>query len=186
MINNQQRSLLLLLSLTFLSTMVGCSSQNNNSVAQAATVFKCEQQGDKWVTIAQRDNAVSQTPLFNWNTTQFGDEWTPEKRCKHVADKLTTIVGANGGRLGNLDLTYGKIDNGYTVICVLNNEEKSCTKDNILFTLNAKNSQEPSLILLKISNFAEGKSAGVTIDENGQPQYVSLEMMVDRSLGQVW
>jgi hypothetical protein len=187
MISEKMRSQLpLFATLTVVSAMVGCSSQNTNAVAEVSTVFQCQNQQGKWVTLAQRDNAVSKTPLFNWDTVEFGDNWTPEKRCDHVADKLTTTVAANGGRLGNLDLSYGKVSSGYTVICVLSSQQQTCNNDNMLFTLNEKNSQNPGQVLLKFGNFASGKSDGVTIDENGEAQYVSLETLVDQSLGRVW
>jgi hypothetical protein len=186
MVINKGRSPLILLLLWSGLGALGCSPQNNRAMAEVSTVFQCQQQGDQWATMARRDNLVSKNPLFTWKTVEFGDDWTPEKRCNHVANKLTTLVAANGGKLGNLTLTYGKLDTGYTVICVINSQEKTCNQNNMLFTLNEKNSQNPGQVLLKITNFADGKEEGVTIDENGQPQYISLGAIVDRSLGQVW
>ncbi len=148
------------------------------------TKFKCVQDKGNWVTIAQRGKVISATPLLTWNTMEFGDRWTPEKRCNIVSDRLNQAVAMNEGRLRDLDLTSGKVQNGYTVICAVNLSQINCSLENMLLTLKRENAQNPSLVLFKIANFAEGKTERVTINENGGiPQYISLEALVDRSFG---
>jgi hypothetical protein len=176
-----------------LSGTVGCSPQSASSegekpaVATASnstdsTSFECVQQGDGWATIAKRGNVVSVAPLLTWNSTYFGPEYTPEQRCKMVSRKLTDAVNANGGKLGNLDLTTGQVDKGYTVVCLVTEGQKNCTLANMLFTLNKENAKDPSAALAQITNFAQGKATDGTVTESGVPQSIVLETLVNRLL----
>jgi len=160
------------------------ASAPKTSGSTIPTNFNCVQQPNGWATVAQRGNAVSQNPLLTWNSTEFGDEWTPEQRCQTVSKRLTEVVAKNGGKLAKLDLTTGKVDNGYTVICVVTAGQKSCDRQNMLFTLNKQNSQTPGEILVKITNFAKGTASNSTTAEKGYiPQFIPLETLVNRSLG---
>jgi hypothetical protein len=148
------------------------------------TTFKCVKQATGWATIAQRGNVFSESPLLTWNSTEFGTEWTPEQRCQTVSQRLTDAVVKNGGRLRNLDLTTGKVDNGYTVVCMVTARQKSCDRENMLFTLNKQNTQAPSEVLAKITNFAKGDASHSSVAESGNsPQFIPLETLVNRSLG---
>ncbi|MBW4634242.1 MAG: COP23 domain-containing protein [Iphinoe sp. HA4291-MV1] len=164
-----------------LSGTTACSSKLSASEKEP-TVFNCAEQKGGWVTIAKRGEATSSEPIFNWQTKEF-DEWTPERRCYHVSGKLTTIVAKNGGRLNGLNLTFGKVDSGETVICVINADQKDCDRQNMIFTLNKVNAKNPSLVLAKITNFAQVKGSDNTINEKGRvTQFVSLEALVNRYL----
>jgi len=173
-------------------TTIGCSQQTSNSGQDASaassstepTVFECVQNGGSWVTVAKRGNAVSSSPLVAWNTTEFGEQWTPQKRCNHVSNKLTKAVADNGGRLGELNLTTGKLDSTQTVVCIVNSTQENCNNNNILFTLNQKNANNPSAVLAKITNFSQGLASDSTVSESGSvPQYIALEPLVNRSFG---
>ncbi|MEG4115041.1 MULTISPECIES: COP23 domain-containing protein [unclassified Microcoleus] len=148
------------------------------------TIFKCIQQPNGWATVAQRGNAVSQNPLLTWNSTEFGDEWTPEQRCQTVSKRLTDAVAKNGGKLARLDLTTGNVDNGYTVVCMVTAGQKSCDRKNMLFTLNKENKKAPSEVLATITNFASGNATTKSVAENAPiPQFIPLETLVNSSLG---
>lgn len=110
--------------------------------------FKCVQQGGTWTTVV--DAGASQAPVINWKTTEFGPSWTPNQRCQTVSEKLSKAVSDNGGNLGGLDLTTGKVRE-YTVVCVLKSGERGCTEDNMVVTLNSRNAQNPSSVLGKIT-----------------------------------
>lgn len=172
----------ILATIFILSGTVACSKQ---TVSQnVSTTFKCVEQTDGWLTFAQRGNATSSTPIFSWQSQEFGSKWTPKKRCHHVSEKLTKIVAENGSRLKGLDLTYGSVSNE-TVICIINANQTDCDRENTLFTLNQKNAQNPSLVIAKITNFAEGKGSDNTIQESGgATQIVSLEALVNSSFTQ--
>lgn len=180
------------IALSFLG-IVACSQQNisseqsipANAGSVEATVFQCIQNSSVWVTIAKRGNAVSSSPLVTWNSTEFGEQWTPQKRCNLVSSKLTKVVEKNKGRLGELNLTTGKLDSNQTVVCVLSSGQESCNRDNMLFTLNKKNAKNPSAVLVEITNFSQGLASNSTVAEGGSvPQYIALETLVNRSFGQ--
>jgi hypothetical protein len=167
-------SFYLLITVLTIPTVVGCSKLR---ASVDSTIFPCIQKGNNWETIAQKGNKVSHSALLTWNTTEFGDKFTPEERCQIVSDKLTQAVINNGGRLGNLTLTYGPV-NDLTVICVVPEKEVICNEKNMLFTLNQKNAQNPSQVLADITDFTQGEDK--TIAEGGLPQYILLENLVDK------
>jgi len=168
--------------------MAGCSASTASSpdkVSQAAgepTTFQCVEQGGGWATVAKRGKEVSPSPLIRWNTPEFGPEYTPEKRCQIVSTRLTNIVAKNGGRLGGLDLTAGKVENGSTVVCLVNQQPRSCNLGNMLFTLNQQNANNPNQVLTTITSFAKGKATNSTVAESKDiPQFISLDDLVNRS-----
>ncbi|GAB4296770.1 MAG: hypothetical protein Fur0025_34540 [Oscillatoriaceae cyanobacterium] len=146
---------------------------------EPTTTFKCIQADRGWATIAERGNAVSKTPLFTWNSEEFGDNWTPEDRCYEVTRRLNTLVGKNGGKLSNLSLTDGLL-RGLRVICVVN-QESTCTDDTLLFTLSQKNAATPRTAIAKITDFSQGKANASPVEENGLPQYFPLQDLVNFS-----
>lgn len=121
--------------------------------------------------------------MITWNTTEFGSEFTPEKRCQIVSQKLTDVVAQHGGSLRKLQLTTGQVDDGQTVVCVITPEQKSCNRNNQLFTLNKENAKNPSKALVQITNFSQGKADSKSINESGDfPSIISLETLVNRLL----
>ncbi|MBD2543281.1 hypothetical protein H6G72_05320 [Planktothricoides sp. FACHB-1370] len=158
-----------------LSTAEGQKSQE----PEEPTTFKCVQMNSGWATIAEQGNAVSKTPLFTWNSEEFGDNWTPENRCYEVTRRLNVFVGKNGGKLSNLSLTPGQL-NGLTVVCVVN-QQSACTNDSLLFTLSQKNAATPRTAIAKITDFSQGKANAKEIDEEGYPQYFPLKGLVNFS-----
>lgn len=129
------------------------------------TTFRCIQQQKSWAILAQRGNAVSTLPLITFNSTQFGSDWTPKERCYTVSQRLTEAVANNGGRFDGLTITTAKV-NGYTVVCSLAPNETSCNRQNMLFTLNQKNGEDPNLVLLRITNFVNGRGYNSTVPNN--------------------
>ena len=164
-----------------LSSVIACNGQTKSS--NVSTVFKCIQQAPKiWATLAQRNNTIYNVPILTWQTVDFGEKWTPEKRCYHVSEKLTTAVRNNGGKLTGLRLTYGVVKN-HTVVCVVDGNQLNCSPENQLFTLNRENEKNPSLILAKIADFAKARGTDSTISENGNTtQFISLDVLVNRAV----
>ncbi len=158
-----------------LSTAEGQKSQE----PEEPTTFKCVQGNSGWATIAEQGNAVSKNPLFTWNSLEFGQNWTPENRCYEVTRRLNVFVGKNGGRLSNLNLTYGPLD-GQEVVCVVN-QQSNCTNDNLLFTLSQKNAATPRTAITKITDFSNGKADAESVNEKGYPQYFPLKGLVNFS-----
>jgi hypothetical protein len=148
---------------------------------ESPTVFKCIQQGSGWATTVEKGNITTKSPLITWDTTEFGDNYTPDKRCEIVSDKLTKAVANNGGKLDDLQLRVGLVKNR-NVVCVLDNSSTECTSKNMLFTLGNNNSKNPREALDTILRFNEGKATGVTLSENANASYILLINLVGSNL----
>ena len=130
--------------------------------ASQPTQFNCVQEDGQWLTYAYQGNYTAPEPMFNWQTTEFGEDFTPEKRCYHVSTRLNQAVMGNNGLLANLVLKEGE-HNRLKVICWQNRDE-GCDGDNLLFTLSEKNQVNPTAVMVKMSNYAQ-EQAGNTVYE---------------------
>ena len=156
------------------------TSETTSASPAVKTEFLCVQDTQKgWVTIAQRNNLKSIKPLLVWQTTEFGENWPPEKRCNHVSEKLNKAVEQNGGYLSNLALSYGPVDN-HTVVCVAT-FPATCNSNNMLFTLKPENVQKPQEVLAKIAGFGKNQGSDNTILELGNTEYLLLEDLVNKA-----
>ncbi|XZN95659.1 MAG: COP23 domain-containing protein [Microcoleus sp.] len=163
------------------STTTASAPDTSTQVSEPPTIFKCVQQGNGWATIAKR-GSVTVSPLITWDTKEFGDNYTPEQRCKKVSPKLTQFVADNGGKLGYLKLIVGDLNNR-KVVCVVNDGQKICNAENLLFTLNQKNSKNHEEVLNKIFRVGDGDATNITIEENGESFSILLENSVEPKLG---
>lgn len=148
------------------------------------TTFQCVTSGRNFVTIARR-GSVTTDPMILWKSTEFGREYTPWQRCQTVSKRLTNAVAENGGRLGNLQLTTGTINN-LPVVCYVNGRGR-CNSQNILFTLDRRNAKNPGEALTRLINFAQDGGGPVTTfkagpgSQSSAPQFVPFGTLVDRA-----
>ncbi len=155
-----------------------------NSLRDTTTTFQCVTSGRNFVTIARRGN-VTTDPIIIWKSTEFGREFTPWQRCQIVSNRLTKAVADNGGRLTNLQLTTGTINN-LPVVCYVNGRGR-CNSENILFTLDSRNAKNPSQVLTRLINFAQDGGGPVTVlrtragEQSSAQQFVPFGDLVDRS-----
>ncbi|MGK7900967.1 MAG: COP23 domain-containing protein [Hormoscilla sp.] len=167
-----------------LSGIIACSPQEGQVTSSISTTFQCRPYKYSWGTFAKRGNAISEFPMIAWNTTEFGSDYTPEKRCNIVSQRLTRAVADNGGMLSNLELTTGMLHD-YPVVCFVTNSSSKCTDSNLLFTLKQENGKNPNKVLAKMTLFGRGKAGeDEIIDEEIYPEYISLQELVDRRLPQ--
>ena len=151
------------------------ASNNPNSVTGTLLVtFSCQNQFGQWVTVPAQGNSLAKKPLFIWQTSEFGDNFTPEKRCQIVSDKLTQAVRKNGGDLSELSLKYGQVK-GEVVICV--SKQEDCTNTNMLLTLSRKNVDDPEAVLTQIIDFAQNKTSNPSW-QKGSRTKILLEDLV--------
>lgn len=115
------------------------------------TTFYCVNSGQNFATIAER-NGVRTAPIFVWQTTEFGRDYTPGQRCNLVTQRLNSAVGQNGGRLRNLLLTTGRV-NRLPVVCYVNSDRTGCNSQNLLFTLDSRNARNPDAALQRLLQF---------------------------------
>jgi hypothetical protein len=155
----------------------------SNSLNNTKTTFQCVTSGRNIVTIARRGN-VTTDPMILWKSTEFGREYTPWQRCQIVSNRLTQAVAQNGGKLSNLQLTTGIINN-LPVVCYVNGRGR-CNSQNLLFTLDKRNAKNPGDALTRLINFAQDGGGPVTTFRTGgqssAPQFVPFGDMVDRAL----
>jgi hypothetical protein len=163
------------------STTTAETSATNAAEPEAPTTFVCVQEGGQWKTFAEsgspNSNAVirSKNPLFTWNSEEFGDSWTPEKRCREVTQRFNDAVANNGGKLANLNLKTGQV-NDETVACAVQSQSEFCNQQNILFTMSQHNEADPQQTLAKLINFSQ---QGKPINENAPPSHISLKSLVN-------
>lgn len=122
-----------------------------------STVFRCVPHNNSFATIAQRGDRTT-TPIITWNTTL--GKYTPKERCNIVSQKLSAAVARNGGKLRNLQLTAGAVNN-QEVICVVNNVQPVCNRFNMLFTLRPESARRPNEVLARLYKFS--------VQGNGNP-----------------
>ncbi|MGK7902762.1 MAG: COP23 domain-containing protein [Hormoscilla sp.] len=167
-----------------LSGIIACSTQESQVKYSISTSFRCMPYEDSLGTFAKRGNAISEFPMIAWNTTEFGSDYSPEKRCNIVSQRLTRAVADNGEMLSNLELTTGML-NDYPVVCFVTNRSEKCKDSNLLFTLKQENAKNPQKVLAKMTLFGHGKAGkDEIIDEEIYPESISLEELVDRHLPQ--
>lgn len=116
-----------------------------------STVFRCIQKRNGFATIAQRGDRTT-PPVITWNST-LGRQYSPQKRCNIVSQRLTQTVARNGGKLKNLQLIAGPVKN-QVVICVVNKGQSVCNSSNMLFTLRRENARRSDEIVAMLNNFS--------------------------------
>ena len=151
-------------------------SQSTNSEPQSHQVtFYCRQILDKAsgeqipATVAWVPERKGHVRFIGWKSEYFNKGgWTPQERCDQVTQKFQESY--NQGRLNYL--SYGKL-NGYPVICGLTNQGETCNSSNQLFTI--KSGSDPELVLLRLTDIAEGKSAEPLLQSSGEQMYLAVQ-----------
>jgi len=137
---------------------------------EVSTTFRCVRDGDGFATIAQRGDRTT-PPIITWNSTL--GQYTPQERCNIVSQKLTAAVAQNAGKLKNLQLLTGAINNR-AVICVVNNVQPLCNLSNVLFTLRPENARNSDEVLARLHNFSV-KGSGAPVAESDGLEPIPLE-----------
>jgi hypothetical protein len=148
---------------------------NNNSqqvITASASTLKVICQDTK--TIVQKGDR--QATMVTWNYDGFGKEFTPEKRCQMVSERLQQAANLNGGTFKDLELASGTV-NSQPVICALQSSTKKCNRQNLLFTLKPENARNPDAVIQKIFGFAQDGSS--SLNESAS----SHRPAVDKNLG---
>lgn len=145
---------------------------------QAGITFNCISSGSGFATVVS--NGVKQAPLITWNSNYFGAEYTPQVRCQSVSQKFQQAVNKNGGKLSNLILTAGTVNN-LTVICAANKGQVGCNDSNMLFTLRPENAKNPAAVLNSIMEVGQRGSGSVVLETEGLPE-VDLDRVVNQVL----
>ena len=145
---------------------------------QSSITFSCIPSGSGFATVVS--NGSQQAPLITWNSNYFGAEYTPQVRCQAVSQRFQQATNANGGRLSNLILTAGTVNNS-TVICATNKGQVGCNSSNMLFTLRPENAMNPAAVLNSIMQVGRSGSGSVVLETAGLPE-VDLDRVVTQAL----
>jgi len=129
------------------------------------TKFTCVAQGSNWATVGQRPGGRP-IPIIVWTkqgAQSFGENYNPKSRCEIVTANLNQAVEDSAGNLYDVVLTWGKLDDGKTVICALSlKDEGGCDGSNTLFALKPENAKNPNRVLETLTQISiKGSSAGV-------------------------
>jgi Circadian oscillating protein COP23 len=124
-------------------------------------------------TIVQKGDR--QAVMLTWSYDGFGKEYTPEKRCQIVSERLQKAANANGGTFKGLQLASGTL-NSQSVVCALKSNRSKCSSQNLLFTLKPENARNPEAIIKKIFDFAEDGNSSIN-------ESASRQSTVDLNLG---
>lgn len=150
-----------------------------------STTFRCVREGRNFATIAERGDRTT-PPIVQWRTGEFGPDYTPQQRCQIVSDRLSRAVSENGGRLTNLYLSTGTL-NRLPVVCYLNGGATRCNSNNLLFTLDRRNAQNPDAVLQDLLNFGVSGTGRpvLSLRPSGstapQTRGISLQRVVDEA-----
>ncbi len=105
----------------------GATPTNNKSVR-----YECRKDGNKYVTIAHNNRGP--IDLIQWQSTYFGPQWTPERRCSVVTQRFQKFSDAKILRF----VSYDQLNN-YNVLCILATQKsQNCLQDSLLLTLERK------------------------------------------------
>jgi hypothetical protein len=168
--------------------MVSILTQANLARAETynGTKFTCVSQGNgNWATVGQRPGGGPIT-VITWTkegSKYFGDNYTAQNRCRMVTPKFNRAVRQNGGRLKNVALIKGRVNNE-TVICVASTISRTgCNQQNFLFTLKPENSQKANEIVAQLTGIGKlGSSAGVVRETTGRLRLELSEVLDQNDL----
>jgi Circadian oscillating protein COP23 len=146
------------------------SGAPQSEVIAAASSLKVSCQDAK--TVVQKGER--QAVMMTWKYSGFG-EFTPEKRCQIVSERLQQAANLNGGTFKDIQIGSGTVSSR-PVICTLPSNSKKCSKENILFTLNPENARNPDAVIQKILGFGQDGTSDLNESASSKPK-------VDTNLG---
>ncbi len=158
------------------------NTATNSSTYSEKISFECAQVQSGYATVVQRDNpAVLPRRMINW-TRQVGTDWSPERRCELVTEKLNRIVAQNGGEIDNLSFTTGRIE-GSSIVCLANSSSLGCNQSNMLFTLSNQNARNTQEVIARLGDSfsSNGGATNSAVQESGSGNpYVSLAPLSEK------
>ncbi len=158
------------------SSTVGLTNQFALAESPGATTFHCISSGNGFATVAQRGERLT-PPLISWKSNEFGAKYSPQQRCSIVSDRLTEVVAAHGGKLRNLQLTYGRV-NSKPVICYVESRNEICNRKNILITLRQSDRGRERQILEQLVTFGL-KGTGTAVQQSAPQSYAAFGEAVE-------
>jgi Circadian oscillating protein COP23 len=141
------------------------NSDRDSNIANAGLRVSCQ----NLTTIVQKGDR--QAIMLTWNYNGFGRDFTPEKRCQIVSERLQQAANINGGTFKDLQIATGTV-NSQAVICALQSNSNKCTSKNLLFTLNPENARNPDAVIQRMFSFAQDGSSSINESASNRPSKV--------------
>jgi hypothetical protein len=164
------------------------SSESNNDSQPGITIKETQGNSPQITNVAATSLRVScqdlktvvqkgdhQAVLLTWGYDGFGKEYTPEKRCQIVSERLQKAANINGGTFKNLKIASGTV-NSLAVICAIRTNSNKCNRQNMLFTLKPENARNPEAVIQKIFSFARDGSSSIDESATQQPSTVDTNL----------
>jgi hypothetical protein len=148
------------------------------SQALPKTTFACVRQGTTYATVAIRGDRQT-APMITWKDASHGPDFTPEKRCKIVSQRLTKAV-ARTSKLKSLTMAHGRIDS-VPVICYITRKGETCNSENVLFSLKTSEIGQEQKILENLLSFSK-KGTGSSIEESSGGADSNVEDWIENNL----
>ncbi|MBC1224177.1 hypothetical protein GNF10_27410 [Nostoc sp. UCD121] len=136
-----------------------------SSYGQAQTQknsFSCSLTTQKGFPATMVKTGSATSPFIYWKTNFFGNDWTSEKRCMKVTERLNTYN--KQGKLGYF--TTGKM-RGYNVVCVTSKNDGPC--EGLLYTI--KQGVAPTEAIDELLSAFD--QAGTTVENSGAIVHIS-------------
>lgn len=150
------------------------NSNNNNSgevITASANTLKVTCQD--LTTLVQKGDR--QAVMVTWNYDGFGKDFSREKRCQVVSQRLQEVANLNGGTFKDLQLASGTV-NSQPVICALQSNSKKCNSKNLLFTLKPENARNPDAVIQKIFTFAQDGTSSLNESASSNHQKADMNL----------
>ncbi len=118
-------------------------------------------------TVVQKGDR--QAVMLTWAYNGFGRDFTPEKRCQIVSERLQQAANINGGTFKDLQIASGTV-NSQAVVCALQSNSNKCDRKNLLFTLNPENARNPDAVIQRMFSFAQDGSSSINESASTRPK----------------
>ena len=133
-------------------------------------LFSCDTSGGVPTTVVNSPKHGS-VKIIEWKTTEFGDKFSPNARCKTVSQKFEQYAKA-----GTLKyFTTGSV-NRQPVICAVASKTSPCNAQSLLYTLKKGTDAKSSLKQLLDLRSGSGSNA---LNETEGRIYVDFDKVVE-------
>ena len=134
-------------------------TKNDPDPGGQSVTYACANREETLSTIAKTPRG--RIELVKWQSTFFGDYWTPERRCKAVTQRLQRFADTQQLKY----ISWGRL-NDYKILCI-SGEEGTCINDGLLLTLEHRDN--PVRVLRSLFDYrapvTRGGKTVIDIDE---------------------
>lgn len=130
---------------------------------QSKIRYECINQADKLSTVAHTERGIIK--LIAWESSYFGPNWSPEKRCETVSQRFQQFSDQRLLRF----VSTGNLNN-YNVICI-SEESGKCLDQGLLLTL--EQNDKPTRILRQLFNYR------ASIRRGPQKEVIDFEQLLN-------